>query len=82
MSGIKLPTATWELRALCRDDLVDPELFFSRAGRFAAAAKKICSRCPVKQECLAAAIRDDERFGVRGGLSEAERRQLHRRGCG
>jgi WhiB family redox-sensing transcriptional regulator len=35
-------------------------------------------RCPVRAECLEFALRNDERYGVFGGLSERERRKLKR----
>lgn len=41
------------------------------------AAKAICSTCKVREECLAWAI-CHEKFGVWGGTSEAQRRNLRR----
>ncbi len=41
-------------------------------------AKKICTGCEVRAECLAYALAHDERFGIWGGLSERERRRLKR----
>ena len=41
------------------------------------AAKAICKQCPVKHECLQLVINlpeDDDRWGVFGGLSPADRR--------
>jgi hypothetical protein len=42
-------------------------------------AKKICTGCEVKAQCLEYALANDERFGIWGGLSERERRRLRRR---
>jgi WhiB family redox-sensing transcriptional regulator len=42
--------------------------------RLEQAAKKICERCPVLAECRSYALEREERFGVWGGLTEAERR--------
>ena len=42
-------------------------------------AKRICTRCEVRAECLEYALGSDERFGIWGGLSERERRKLKRR---
>ena len=42
-------------------------------------AKRICSSCDVRGECLEYALQNDERFGIWGGLSERERRKLKRR---
>jgi WhiB family redox-sensing transcriptional regulator len=36
-------------------------------------AKAICADCVVKNECLAYALRNRERIGVWGGLTEVER---------
>jgi WhiB family redox-sensing transcriptional regulator len=37
------------------------------------AAKKICTACPIKTECLEHALAVPENFGVWGGLTEEER---------
>ncbi|MFJ1795307.1 WhiB family transcriptional regulator [Kitasatospora griseola] len=44
-----------------------------------AAAKATCAACPVSQQCLEEALDLNDRWGIRGGLSEAERLVLHRR---
>ena len=44
-----------------------------------AAAKKVCSTCPVRQPCLAWALETGADYGVWGGLTEGERRSLKRR---
>lgn len=59
---------------LCRQ--VDAELFFPEQGGGTRDAKRVCGRCPVQQACLDDALATGERFGVRGGLSERERRAL------
>jgi WhiB family redox-sensing transcriptional regulator len=67
----------WQERALCSQ--TDPEAFFPEKGGSTREAKRICSRCEVKTECLEYALGHDERFGIWGGLSERERRKLKRR---
>lgn len=73
----------WQRDAACVG--VDPELFFPVAEAGAAhdeqvaAAKRVCAGCPVRSECLRHALVLIP-FGVAGGLSEAERRALRRRG--
>ena len=42
-------------------------------------AKRICTRCEVRAECLEYALGQQERFGIWGGLSERERNKLKRR---
>jgi len=77
--GIGLDTdgQSWQERALCAE--TDPEAFFPEKGGSTREAKKICTGCEVKAECLEYALANDERFGIWGGLSERERRRLRRR---
>ena len=67
----------WQDRALCAQ--TDPEAFFPEKGGSTREAKKVCSGCEVRAECLEYALANDERFGIWGGLSERERRKLKRR---
>ena len=67
----------WQDRALCAQ--TDPEAFFPEKGGSTREAKRICTTCPVRDECLEYALGNDERFGIWGGLSERERRRLKRR---
>ena len=69
--------ASWQERALCSQ--TDPEAFFPEKGGSTREAKKICTGCEVRGECLEYALEHDERFGIWGGLSERERRRLKRR---
>jgi len=66
----------WQDNALCAQ--TDPEAFFPEKGGSTREAKRICSGCEVKAECLEYALHNDERFGIWGGLSERERRRLKR----
>ncbi len=71
---------SWQDKALCKTDGVDPEIFFhidklhgpERKAR-ESAAKKICTACPIRTECLEHALAVPENFGVWGGLTEDER---------
>ena len=79
--GVRRPedeegTLSWQADALCSQ--TDPEAFFPEKGGSTRDAKKICSQCEVKAECLEYALSNDERFGIWGGLSERERRRLRR----
>ena len=65
---------TWRLEALCAE--TDPEAFFPEKGGSTREAKRVCTGCAVRAECLEFALASDERFGIWGGLSERERRRL------
>jgi len=67
----------WQDRALCAQ--TDPEAFFPEKGGSTREAKRVCTSCEVRAECLEYALENDERFGIWGGLSERERRKLKRR---
>lgn len=72
----------WMAGAVCAS--VDPDAWFPPKGTSTREAKQICRGrrgrppCPVIAECLAYALKWDERFGVWGGLSERERSKLAR----
>jgi WhiB family redox-sensing transcriptional regulator len=64
-------------RPLCAE--TDPEAFFPEKGGSNRAAKRICGRCEVRQECLDFALANGEWIGVWGGLSPRERRRVSSR---
>lgn len=69
----------WFLAAACRGRsrlFFAPDVLESRVERRRreAQAKTICSACSVRSECLDEALRDGERFGIWGGMTERERR--------
>ena len=73
----------WRAYAACRD--ADPELFFPdgdiRSARAQVqTAKLICRGCRVSATCLSLALASGQEAGIWGGLTEDERRRLHRRG--
>lgn len=70
------PIADWRDDAACRD--ADVELFFAHDDASIEAALSFCRTCPVRQECLEYALQAGERYGVWGGTTELERRQLAR----
>ncbi len=67
----------WQERALCAQ--TDPEAFFPEKGGSTREAKRICLGCEVRTDCLKYALEHDERFGIWGGLSERQRRNLKKR---
>ncbi len=82
--GVRRPTPVdegsalaWQVDALCAQ--TDPEAFFPEKGGSTRDAKRICTTCDVRDQCLEYALQNDERFGIWGGLSERERRKLTRR---
>lgn len=76
-SAVEDGPLAWQERALCAQ--TDPEAFFPEKGGSTREAKKVCTSCDVRSECLDYALANDERFGIWGGLSERERRKLKRR---
>jgi len=64
----------WTMLAKCRGmgDALFPEAIDQKR------AKAVCMGCPVRFECLAEALDDRIEWGVWGGMTERERRQLLR----
>lgn len=74
--------ARWREKAACSKE--DPELFFPTgvngySEKIVDQAKAICRTCPVADECLSYAMDHDEDYGIWGGLTENQRRDLKRR---
>ena len=78
-------TEDWRHNARCRG--LDPNLFFAERGNHQSlfAAMEICngdkhtSPCPVRNECLEFALsfnRDEDNYGVFGGLSPNARNKI------
>jgi WhiB family redox-sensing transcriptional regulator len=66
----------WKAYAACRD--LDPSIFFPGRGEPTKHAKAICAGCPVRKACLNYALENGEKYGVWGGVAEAERRRMRR----
>lgn len=73
----------WQYQGACRD--LDTEQFFHPEGerggtrkRRDDAAKAICAQCPVINQCREYALAAQEPYGVWGGLSAEERREIIR----
>lgn len=67
----------WLVFGACRQ--VGPDLFFPQSAAEEAEALRICSTCPVLDECLDYALEAGETYGVWGGTTEKQRRRLRRR---
>ncbi|MGP4114628.1 WhiB family transcriptional regulator [Streptomyces sp. 4N509B] len=80
-----MPAHGWETAAACAT--ADPDAWFPRrGGDGGAGAKRICNeRCPVRRQCLDAALADEDgrgakdRHGIRGGLGPRQRARLAKR---
>lgn len=75
----------WQLHGACRG--ADSSLFFlpeaergPRKARRESAAKLVCGRCPVIEDCAAFALSTREPYGVWGGLTPEERSAVWERG--
>ncbi|MGW2404089.1 WhiB family transcriptional regulator [Streptomyces sp. NPDC001739] len=79
----RLGDQSWQERAACAgmDPTFADALFFPASSDRAAItqAKRICAGCPVRDTCLDAALESETRMGIRGGLTEGERHDLHKR---
>lgn len=64
----------WQDNGLCKES--DPEAFYPEKGGSTKQAKAVCKRCPITETCLQWALDHKERFGIWGGKSEYERRQI------
>lgn len=51
----------------------------ARTGRRLEALRATCHACPVRLQCLDAAIREGDRHAFRGGTTPPERRRLARK---
>jgi WhiB family redox-sensing transcriptional regulator len=67
---------SWQDLANCLG--VDPDLFFPERGASTREAKEVCRGCVVREDCLEYALRNGEKFGIWGGMSERERRRIRR----
>jgi WhiB family redox-sensing transcriptional regulator len=73
-------TAAWINDAACRGKPIDWFYPDAEAGQAHPEAKALCKECPVRAECLGAALYRDDGHGLWGGLSPGARRvEQHRR---
>lgn len=72
----------WRGRAAC--SRLDPDIFYpvgdgAYACEMTGIAKQACLSCPVRAECLRQALETGEQYGIWGGMTPEERRDLARR---
>lgn len=76
-TAIEVLREDWRLNARCVDE--DPADFFPDRGRLPKSCVEPCRECPVRQECLQAALDSPwEPFGVWGGLTQGELQPIWR----
>lgn len=76
---LPLASESWEAWAECRG--MNPDLFFGdelSGPDVYGPAKRVCSGCRVRDDCLEFAVEHGLSFGVWGGLSPKERRQARK----
>jgi hypothetical protein len=64
----------WIDQTACTPDTFD--LFFSRKSKEQDKAIAICNSCPVKLQCLRTAVANNEEFGIFGGKTPDERKNI------
>lgn len=79
-TGITATDVDWMLQAKCRGTS-NPDQWFPEQGAgnsdgTARRARQLCVGCPVRDECLAYALRYDIGDGIWGALSPRGRREL------
>jgi len=71
----------WRARSACRDS--SPDIFFpvgttGPALEHIDTAKRICTACQVRDECLEFALATNQEAGIWGATTEEERRKLRK----
>lgn len=73
LGAIKIPDPVpWMEQALCAQS--DPDAWFPEKGESVSVPRRVCQDCPVRVECLAYAVKNNERDGIWGGLTAYQRR--------
>lgn len=80
--GHGMKGSDWRGRAAC--SRLEPDIFYpvgdgAYAREMTEIAKQACLSCPVRAECLRQALETGEQYGIWGGMTPEERRDLARR---
>ena len=67
----------WRDKAACKGE--DMERFFTENQTDIRWALDMCAACPVKAECLEDDLAQENRHGIRGGMTASARARLLRR---
>jgi WhiB family redox-sensing transcriptional regulator len=71
----KILDTSWMEDAYCRD--AEPESFYSENEQFQRKlVEQYCKKCPVMNQCLEYALAREDRFGVWGGTTGRQRREI------
>lgn len=65
-----------EVLDVARCAQADPEQWFPEKGGTSAYAKRICGMCPAQDACRQWALDTRQNYGIWGGLTAHERRQI------
>ena len=76
LGAIAFHVPEWFADAVCSS--ADPDAWFPELGGDPRPAQRICRTCPVIDECLDYALKNNFRHGVYGGLTGRQRRKLQR----
>lgn len=70
------PSQRFSARPVCAE--TDPDLFFPEQSNawMAQIARRVCSGCPIKAECLEAAVARREEHGIWGGTTPKQRQRM------
>lgn len=64
----------WQDQAACVG--MDPRLFFSEGENYSGAARAACDSCPVAYECIKVELGETISYGLRGGTTPKDRKDL------
>lgn len=67
---------SWADEAACRGKDID--IFYPDVGQRITRARAMCARCPVVRKCLSYAVENYETWGIWGGATYRERRDIRR----
>lgn len=65
----------WRLEGICASSYDHPPEAWDEGN---IESKQLCKGCPVMSECLSYALKNNEKYGIWGGMTPKERRKLRR----
>lgn len=67
---------SWKSAGACAG--FDTDMFYPERGESTDEAKAVCQGCDIREQCLEFALANGENFGIWGGTSERQRREIRR----